>query len=141
MLKPTIHAIHSYFSHCTSKREAIANSWFAVTYHVLVLTMELLLTWCFVFVHHKIPGIAFLNKHFIILQDWYFVSKTLAEREAFVYAAKTGLDVVTICPSLVFGPLMQPTVNSSSKIILKYFTGRVTICYLSFLPVCIQLYY
>ncbi|AQL04877.1 Cinnamoyl-CoA reductase 1-like [Zea mays] len=56
-------------------------------------------------------------------EDWYFVSKTLAEREAFAYAAKTGLDVVTICPSLVFGPLMQPTVNSSSKIILKYFTG------------------
>lgn len=56
--------------------------------------------------------------------DWYFLSKTLAEREAFAYAAKTGLDIVTICPSLVIGPLMQSTVNSSSKILLNYFKGE-----------------
>jgi len=56
-------------------------------------------------------------------EDWYYLSKTLAEREAFAHAAKTGLDVVTICPSLVWGPLMQPTVNSSSKILLNYFRG------------------
>ncbi|KAF8687790.1 hypothetical protein HU200_042726 [Digitaria exilis] len=56
-------------------------------------------------------------------QDWYNLSKTLAEREAFAYAAKTGLDVVTICPSLVLGPLMQPTINASSKVLLNYFKG------------------
>ncbi|TVU10290.1 hypothetical protein EJB05_43811, partial [Eragrostis curvula] len=61
-----------------------------------------------------------LNAH---CSDWYFVSKTLAEREAFAYAAKTGLDIVTICPSLVIGPLMQPTVNASSKFVLGYFKG------------------
>ena len=72
------------------------------------------------FVH---SGLAFLNRYFIILQDWYFLSKTLAEREAFAYAAKTGLDVVTICPSFVFGPLMQSIVNASSKILLNYFKG------------------
>ncbi|GJM97952.1 hypothetical protein PR202_ga14918 [Eleusine coracana subsp. coracana] len=55
--------------------------------------------------------------------DWYYLSKTMAECEAFAYAAKTGLDVVTICPSLVLGPIMQPTVNSSSKILLNYFKG------------------
>uniref|UniRef100_A0ACD5ZDE9 Uncharacterized protein n=1 Tax=Avena sativa TaxID=4498 RepID=A0ACD5ZDE9_AVESA len=52
--------------------------------------------------------------------DWYYLSKTLAEREAFAYAAKTGLDIVTVCPSLVIGPLMQSTVNSSSKVLLNY---------------------
>ncbi|RLN11318.1 cinnamoyl-CoA reductase 1-like [Panicum miliaceum] len=56
-------------------------------------------------------------------EDWYYLSKTLAERETFAYAAETGLDVVTICPSLVLGPLMQPTVNSSSKILINYFKG------------------
>jgi len=61
-----------------------------------------------VFLYHKLPGLAFLNRYFIILQDWYFLSKTLAEREDLAYAAKTGLDIVTICPSYVFGPLMQP---------------------------------
>uniref|UniRef100_A0A0D9X537 NAD-dependent epimerase/dehydratase domain-containing protein n=2 Tax=Leersia perrieri TaxID=77586 RepID=A0A0D9X537_9ORYZ len=50
--------------------------------------------------------------------EWYsyFFSKTLAEREAFVYAAKTGMDIVTICPALVIGPLMQPTVPTSIKV-------------------------
>ncbi|XP_020151332.1 cinnamoyl-CoA reductase 1 [Aegilops tauschii subsp. strangulata] len=57
-------------------------------------------------------------------EDWYFLSKTLAEREAFAYAAKTGLDVVTICPSLVIGPLMQSTVNASSNILLNYLKGE-----------------
>ncbi|XP_037457402.1 cinnamoyl-CoA reductase 2-like [Triticum dicoccoides] len=57
-------------------------------------------------------------------EDWYFLSKTLAEREAFAYAAKTGLDIVTICPSLVIGPLMQSTVNTSSNILLNYLKGE-----------------
>jgi len=56
-------------------------------------------------------------------EDWYNLSKTLAEREAFAYAEKTGLDVVAICPSLVLGPLMQSTINASSKILLNYFKG------------------
>uniref|UniRef100_A0ACD6AMR5 Uncharacterized protein n=1 Tax=Avena sativa TaxID=4498 RepID=A0ACD6AMR5_AVESA len=57
-------------------------------------------------------------------KDWYDLSKTLAEREAFAYAAKTGLDIVTICPSLVIGPLLQSTVNTSSKVLLSYFKGE-----------------
>jgi nucleoside-diphosphate-sugar epimerase len=53
-------------------------------------------------------------------QNWYCLSKTLAEREAIAYAEKTGLDVVTLCPSLVLGPLLQPTVNTSSLFLIKY---------------------
>jgi nucleoside-diphosphate-sugar epimerase len=53
-------------------------------------------------------------------QNWYCLSKTLAEREALGYAEKTGLDVVTVCPSLVFGPLLQPTVNTSSLFLIRY---------------------
>ncbi|KAF8662443.1 hypothetical protein HU200_056029 [Digitaria exilis] len=56
-------------------------------------------------------------------EDWYFLSKTLAEHEAFAYAANTGLDVVTICPSLVIGPLLQHTVNASVKLFLSYMKG------------------
>jgi hypothetical protein len=69
----------------------------------------------------------------VTLQDWYYLSKAMAEREAFAYAAKTELDAVTICPSLVIGPLMQSTVNSSSKILLNYFKGRVVMCWFSFI--------
>ncbi|KAL6843387.1 hypothetical protein ACP4OV_027100 [Aristida adscensionis] len=54
---------------------------------------------------------------------WYLLSKILSEREASAYAAKTGLDMVTICPSLVIGPLMQSTVNTSVKIFLDYIKG------------------
>nr|TKW08649.1 hypothetical protein SEVIR_6G037900v2 [Setaria viridis] len=54
---------------------------------------------------------------------WYFLSKTLAEREAFAYAAKTGLDVVTVCPTLVIGPLMQSSISTSVKIFLNYIKG------------------
>ncbi|VAI78491.1 unnamed protein product [Triticum turgidum subsp. durum] len=53
-------------------------------------------------------------------QNWYCLSKTLAEREALSYAEKTGLSVVTVCPSLVFGPLLQPTVNASSLFLINY---------------------
>lgn len=56
-------------------------------------------------------------------EEWYFLSKTMAEREAFAYAAKAGLDIVTICPSLVIGPLLQLTVNTSVKIFLSYIKG------------------
>jgi len=64
-------------------------------------------------------------------EEWYFLSKTLAEHEAFVYAAKTGLDIVTICPSLVIGLLMQRTVNTSVKVFLSIKGGEHLIYYQS----------
>ncbi|KAG8075253.1 hypothetical protein GUJ93_ZPchr0006g40929 [Zizania palustris] len=58
-------------------------------------------------------------------ENWYYLSKTLAEREALAYAAdKAGrLDVVTVCPPLVLGPLLQPTMNFSSSIVVKVLKG------------------
>ncbi|KAG9144025.1 hypothetical protein Leryth_013905 [Lithospermum erythrorhizon] len=55
--------------------------------------------------------------------NWYCYSKTVAEMEAFEYAKKTGLDVVTICPSLVLGPMLQQTTNSSSLVLIKLLKG------------------
>ncbi|XVF74049.1 hypothetical protein PTKIN_Ptkin13bG0030400 [Pterospermum kingtungense] len=51
--------------------------------------------------------------------NWYCLSKTEAESEAFEFAKRTGLDVVTVCPSLILGPLLQPTINSSSWALIK----------------------
>ncbi|CAM0870155.1 unnamed protein product [Alopecurus aequalis] len=56
-------------------------------------------------------------------QNWYCLAKTLAELEALEYAKKSGLDVVTVCPSLVIGPLLQPTINTSSSMIVDFFKG------------------
>ncbi|RWR72282.1 cinnamoyl-CoA reductase 1-like protein [Cinnamomum micranthum f. kanehirae] len=55
---------------------------------------------------------------------WYCIAKTTAEREALKYAENTGLDVVTVCPSYVFGPLLQPTMNTSTRIFIDLFKGR-----------------
>lgn len=51
--------------------------------------------------------------------NWYCLSKTEAESEALEFAKRTGLDVVTVCPHLILGPLLQPTVNSSSLVLIK----------------------
>ncbi|KAF7103085.1 hypothetical protein CFC21_104113 [Triticum aestivum] len=56
-------------------------------------------------------------------ENWYNLSKTLAELQAFDYAKRSGLDVVTVCPSLVIGPLLQPTVNASSSVIVDFLKG------------------
>ncbi|MBA0865468.1 hypothetical protein Goshw_012486, partial [Gossypium schwendimanii] len=37
------------------------------------------------------------------------------QSEAFEFAKKSGLDVVTVCPTVILGPLLQCTINASSK--------------------------
>ncbi|KAF7110266.1 LOW QUALITY PROTEIN: hypothetical protein CFC21_110402 [Triticum aestivum] len=54
---------------------------------------------------------------------WYALSKTLAEREALAHAEKTGLDVVTVCPPLVLGPLLQRVANTSSLVLINLLKG------------------
>lgn len=56
-------------------------------------------------------------------EEWYRVAKIVAEQAAFEYAEKNGLNVVTLCPPLVFGPLLQPTVNTSSKFLIYVIKG------------------
>ncbi|OEL17377.1 Cinnamoyl-CoA reductase 1 [Dichanthelium oligosanthes] len=56
-------------------------------------------------------------------EDWYSVAKLVAEQEAFEYADENGLNVVTLCPPYVFGPLLQSTVNTSSKLLIYIIKG------------------
>ncbi|KAG1326808.1 cinnamoyl-CoA reductase 1 [Cocos nucifera] len=56
-------------------------------------------------------------------ENWYCLSKTLAESEALEYAEKHALDVVTVCPCMVIGPLLQPTVNASSLFLINLLKG------------------
>ncbi|KAL6655324.1 hypothetical protein ACP70R_006150 [Stipagrostis hirtigluma subsp. patula] len=57
-------------------------------------------------------------------QNWYSFAKTEAEEMALEYAKKTGLHVVTFCPGLIFGPLLQHvSVNTSSKVLLYVIKG------------------
>ncbi|KAH7566977.1 hypothetical protein JRO89_XS07G0002700 [Xanthoceras sorbifolium] len=56
-------------------------------------------------------------------QKYYCLAKTIAESEAVEYAKKRELDIVTVCPSIVIGPMLQPTVNASSLLLLTILKG------------------
>ncbi|XP_021746548.1 cinnamoyl-CoA reductase 2-like [Chenopodium quinoa] len=51
--------------------------------------------------------------------NWYCASKTEAENEAFEYSKRSGLNVVSVCPTLVLGPMMQSNANASSLVLIK----------------------
>ncbi|XP_020526339.1 cinnamoyl-CoA reductase 1 isoform X2 [Amborella trichopoda] len=57
-------------------------------------------------------------------ENWYCLSKTMAESEAFEYGQKSGLDLVSVCPTLVLGPMIQPTINASSLVLIKLLKGN-----------------
>lgn len=53
-------------------------------------------------------------------QNWYSLAKTEAEEIAFEHAKSTGLDVVTILPGLVIGPLLHNVALNTSSQVLRY---------------------
>ncbi|KAG6467866.1 hypothetical protein ZIOFF_072430 [Zingiber officinale] len=63
------------------------------------------------------------------IETWYCLSKTLAEREALNYGEKHGLNVVTVCPSYAIGPLLQPTLNASSMVLINMLNGLSSILF------------
>lgn len=54
---------------------------------------------------------------------WYQLSKTLAEKEAWKLSKEHGLNLITVNPAMVVGPLLQSTMNTSSEIILRCLNG------------------
>ncbi|KHJ53044.1 dihydrofolate synthase [Aureimonas altamirensis] len=55
----------------------------------------------------------------------YAVSKTLAEKAAREVLAQTETELVTINPSLVFGPLLDGVAGTSARIVAMMMNGRV----------------
>nr|GMC84459.1 cinnamoyl-CoA reductase 1-like [Ipomoea batatas] len=51
-------------------------------------------------------------------KQWYILSKVLAEEAAWKYAGENRIDMVSLHPGLVIGPLLQPILNFSSEMIL-----------------------
>ncbi|KAJ4766547.1 Cinnamoyl-CoA reductase 1 [Rhynchospora pubera] len=54
---------------------------------------------------------------------WYVLSKTLAEQAAWIFSKENDINIITINPGMVVGPLLQPTLNTSSAAILKLIDG------------------
>ncbi|ETW05152.1 hypothetical protein H310_04159 [Aphanomyces invadans] len=58
---------------------------------------------------------------------WYGLSKTIAEREAWEFVrslVNPHFDMVTMCPTWILGPMLQPELNESSKKIYDYMVGN-----------------
>ncbi|KAJ7530365.1 hypothetical protein O6H91_14G001100 [Diphasiastrum complanatum] len=56
-------------------------------------------------------------------EQWYTLSKTLAEKAAWQFAKENELDLVTMLPALVFGPSLDSTINPSNSILYRLVTG------------------
>ncbi|CAN1283898.1 Bifunctional dihydroflavonol 4-reductase/flavanone 4-reductase [Linum perenne] len=57
----------------------------------------------------------------------YFVSKSLAEKEAWKYAKENNIDFISIIPTLVLGPFITPSMPPSLITTLSLFTGNAHI--------------
>lgn len=66
---------------------------------------------------------------FFCYQMWYVLSKTLAEDAAWKFVKEKGIDMVAINPSMVIGPLLQPTLNTSAATILDLINGTFSSVY------------
>lgn len=53
------------------------------------------------------------------------LSKTLAEDAAWKFVKEKGIDLVAINPAMVIGPLLQPTLNTSSAAVLNLINGEL----------------
>ena len=51
------------------------------------------------------------------------VSKTLAEEAAWRFAKDNRIDLVTLNPGFLVGPLLQPALNISSEVVLALTKG------------------
>ncbi|PKI33830.1 hypothetical protein CRG98_045782 [Punica granatum] len=56
-------------------------------------------------------------------RNWYMLAKTEAESLAFEFGKENGLDIVAVNPGYVFGPVLQPTLNFSSLLLLQFVKG------------------
>ncbi|CAA2968752.1 cinnamoyl- reductase 1-like [Olea europaea subsp. europaea] len=52
-------------------------------------------------------------------KQWYAISKILAEEAARKFADENDIDLVTLHPGFVIGPLLQPTLNLTSEAVVN----------------------
>ncbi|XP_058225313.1 phenylacetaldehyde reductase-like isoform X1 [Rhododendron vialii] len=112
-LKGTINVLRSCAKVPSVKRVVLTSSLAAVTFNRKML----------------IPGVLVDETWFsdpLFCKEsklWYQLSKTLAEEAAWKFAKEYGIDMVTINPGWVIGPLLQPTVNSTVEVVLNLING------------------
>ncbi|CAB4268161.1 unnamed protein product [Prunus armeniaca] len=108
-VKGTLNVLKSCVKFATVKRVVLTSSMAAVIFNGRPLTPDVVIdeTW------FSDPLVC------ENLKEWYFLSKTLAEGSAWKFAEENGIDLVTINPSYVIGPLLQPCLNLTVEMILN----------------------
>ncbi|KAL6622588.1 hypothetical protein ACP70R_032467 [Stipagrostis hirtigluma subsp. patula] len=117
LLDPAVKGTLNVLSSCKKasiKRVVVTSSMAAVAYNGKPRTPDVIVdeTW------FSVPEICEKNQG-----QWYVLSKTLAEEAAWKFSKENGLEIVTINPAMVIGPLLQPTLNTSAEAILKLING------------------
>ncbi|XP_020254541.1 cinnamoyl-CoA reductase 1-like [Asparagus officinalis] len=115
-VKGTLNVLSSCKKTPTVKRVVVTSSMAAVAFNGRPRTPDVVVdeTW-------------FSNSEFCRQSKlWYVLSKTLAEEAAWKFAKDNSIDIVTINPAMVIGPLLQPTLNTSSAAILNLINGSST---------------
>uniref|UniRef100_A0A7C9DMZ7 NAD-dependent epimerase/dehydratase domain-containing protein n=1 Tax=Opuntia streptacantha TaxID=393608 RepID=A0A7C9DMZ7_OPUST len=104
-VKGTLNVLASCVKHPTVKRVVFTSSMAAVLLSGKPLNAEAIVdeTW------FSDPEVCKEAK----IMKWYLISKTLAEESAWQFAKENGIDMVSINPGVVIGPLLQPTLASS----------------------------
>lgn len=121
-VKGTLNVLNSSSKTSTVKRVIVTSSIVAVLFNGKPLSYDVMAdeTW-------------FSDPDFCVqIKAWYMLSKTLAEEAAWKFAKEHSLDLVTINPGLVIGPLLQPTLDVGNEAILKLINGSSTYPNLAF---------
>ncbi|KAL4612275.1 hypothetical protein ACB092_08G186600 [Castanea dentata] len=115
-VKGTLNVLNTCAKFPSVKRVVVTSSMAAVSYNKKARTPDVVVdeTW------FSDPDVCKEAK------QWYMLSKTLAEENAWKFAKEKGIDIVTINPAMVIGPLLQPTLNTSAAAILNLINGAQT---------------
>ncbi|KAH9296116.1 hypothetical protein KI387_039704, partial [Taxus chinensis] len=115
-VKGTINVLNACAKTCSVKRVVVTSSMAAVVFNKRTISPDVVVdeSW-------------FSDADYCReMQEWYLLSKTLAEEAAWKMAEEKGIDIVTINPAVVIGPLLQPTLNASCSAILDLMNGSST---------------
>ncbi|CAJ1957982.1 unnamed protein product [Sphenostylis stenocarpa] len=115
-VKGTLNVLKSCVNSPSLKRVVLTSSIAAVAYNGKPRTPDVVVdeTW------FSDPGFCRESRM------WYTLSKTLAEDAAWKFVKENNIDMVTINPAMVIGPLLQPVLNTSAASILNVVNGAQT---------------
>ncbi|KAJ9685242.1 hypothetical protein PVL29_017319 [Vitis rotundifolia] len=108
-VKGTLNVLRSCAKVLAIRRMVVTSSIVAVVYNGKPLTSDVIVdeTW--------FSDPAFCEESKLC----YVLSKTLVEEAAWKFAREHGIDLVTMNPGVMIGPLLQPTINLTMEIILN----------------------